>query len=223
MIARVHGIALAGLLGVASAAGAYATITTAQLGDSETKPELVASATIAKRSARLDAWEASLTRALATKPPKLPAVPRYERVSLVGAPAAAPLPATAVRRSAPASTPPARAHAAPRAQAASAAPLADEAQTRVSRTHTAPASARTDAEAAKPVEQEPAETTSPAPAPAPAPTAPLSQPVPAERSEHDIEQQCEALKRAAEGQGDQAKREAERQCEALKQAGEKED
>ena len=41
MIPRAHGLALSLLLGAASAAGAYALIGTAKLGDAQTKPEVV--------------------------------------------------------------------------------------------------------------------------------------------------------------------------------------
>ena len=104
MSARRHGIALALLLGTASVAGAYATITTASL-HSATKPEVVASAAIAKRQARLDAWEASLRRALASKPPQLPALPHYGHVAGVRSPSYRALPAPVAVRGTQKSTP----------------------------------------------------------------------------------------------------------------------
>ena len=65
MIPRTHGLILSLLLGAASAAGAYALIGTAKLTDAQTKPEVVSSRQIAKRARKLDAWEASLQKALA--------------------------------------------------------------------------------------------------------------------------------------------------------------
>ena len=231
MISRTHGVALATLLGAASVAGAYATITTAHLGDSETKPEVVASAAIAKRHARLDAWEASLRKALASRPPALPAVPRYARVELVGTPSYGALPAltttgVAAAAAAPAAAAPAR--AAPRAVPVS----HRQAPARTTRPRPAPRSTRSEADASEAVEKAPAETTpavpsTPAPAPAPETTpapapaaAPLAQPAPTRLTRAEAERQCETLKRAAEAQGEAAKREAERQCERLKDAAE---
>ena len=83
MISRAHGLVLSLLLGAASAAGAYAVIGTAKLGDAQTKPEVVSSRQIAMRARKLDAWEASLRKALAAKPPALPALNRYAAVTFV--------------------------------------------------------------------------------------------------------------------------------------------
>ena len=237
MIARTHGIALAALLGAASVAGAYATITTAKLGDSETKPEVVASAEIAKRRARLDEWETSLRKALAAKPPALPAIPRYVRAGLVSTPSYAGLPALSPpharrlrrRRDGRVTTgSPGRRrerHASPLARA-------PQAGRRRHPPRTAPATTRDEAATPEPVAQAPATSAAPetappppaaAPAPAPAPPShdrPAPQPAPTTLSKSEAEKQCEALKRAAEGQGEAAKKDAERRCEELKKAAE---
>jgi hypothetical protein len=237
MIARTHGIALAALLGAASVAGAYSTITTAKLGDSETKPEVVASAEIAKRRARLDEWEASLRKALATKPPALPAIPRYARAGLVSTPSYAGLPALSPTRTTTATTTTVAVAAArvsrPATRKTRVSP--SPARTRpvaTERLRTAPATTRDEAVTPEPVAQAPTTTAAPvaAPppptaAPAPAPvaattTVPAPQPAPTTLSKSDAEKQCEALKRAAEGQGEAAKKDAERRCEALKNAAE---
>ncbi len=227
MIARAHGIALAAFLGAASVAGAYATITTAHLGDSETKPEVVASTAIARRGARLDAWEASLRKALASRPPALPTVPRYARASLVSAPSYGALPALApAARTAQPAIPPAGAKVtAPRARSPRTVPVAAR-QVPVTRSRIAPTVPRDEMEVPEPVTKAPAETAPappslPTPVPASAPAAtPLTQPAPTKLSKSEAERQCEALKRAAEQQGEAAKKEAERQCEALKKAAE---
>ncbi len=236
MIGRPHGIALALLLGAASVTGAYATITTGHLGDSETKPEVVASAAIAKRHARLDAWEASLNKALAARPPKLPPVPRYARASLVSAPSFGPLPALTAAP-APAGAPARAEPAAPRTEAQPAGTAATRPKPgrgKAPRLQPAPTATRTDPGDSMPVAA-PATDATPAPAaaapaapPAAAPAAPVppaatppAQPAPLQLSKSEIERQCEALKQAAERQGDAAKREAERQCEALKNAAER--
>jgi hypothetical protein len=236
VIARTHGIALAALLGAASVAGAYATITTAKLGDSETKPEVVASAEIAKRRARLDEWEASLRKALATKPPALPAIPRYARAGLVSTPSYAGLPAlTPARTTTTAAAAPTRvSRPAPRTTRTSPSPARSR-PADTERRRTAPGTTRAKAATPEPVAQAPTTTAAPAeappppaaaPAPAPAPpatTAPTPQPATTTLSKRDAEKQCEALKRAAEGQGEAAKKDAERRCEELKKAAEGDD
>ncbi len=110
MISRAHGLVLSLLLGTASAAGAYAIVDTAHLGDAETKPELVSSRRIAARESKLDAWAASLEKTLKARPPELPALLRYPPVVFVSGPGAASLPTPisptrkTVQRAAPAST-----------------------------------------------------------------------------------------------------------------------
>lgn len=223
MSARRHGVALALLLGTASVAGAYATITTASL-HSATKPEVVASAAIAKRQARLDAWEASLRRALASKPPQLPALPHYGHAAGVRSPSYRALPAPVAVRGTQKSTPaPATVTAPPRTRAprpAKKRPVPSLRPTRTATPQTVPRTAI--APVPPPVAQEPAPavpTPSPAaPAPAPAVT-PLSQPATAAPPMNDAEQQCAALKQAAQGQGETARRAAERQCDALLHPG----
>ncbi len=71
MISRSHGLVLSLLLGAASAAGAYAVISTAKLGNAETKPEVMSSHLIAKRAHKLDSWEASLRKALKSQAPRV--------------------------------------------------------------------------------------------------------------------------------------------------------
>jgi hypothetical protein len=238
MIARTHGLALAALLGAASVAGAYSTITTAKLGESETKPEVVASAEIAKRRARLDEWEASLRKALAAKPPALPAIPRYARAGVVSTPSYAGLPALTVSHT---TTATAATTTTAKTRTAKATRRVSPPPTRTrpagtTRARTAPAETRSEVATTEPAAQAPAATTTeaplasplppaaaPAPAPAPAQpatTAPAPQSTPVTLSKSEAEKQCEALKRAAEGQGEAAKRDAERRCEALKKAAE---
>ncbi len=240
VIARPHGIALAALLGAASVAGAYATITTAKLGDSETKPEVVASAEIAKRRCppgrvggipakgpRGEAAEASRDPALRPcRPREHPVVRRTagtrhrthddndDHDDRDGTRASEPTDANDTRF-----------------------PLADTHQAgREGIRRTAPAATRDDPATPEPVAQAPATTTAApvtappppaaAPAPAPAPpttTAPAPQSAPTTLSKSEAEKQCEALKRAAEGQGEAAKKDAERRCEELKKAAEGDD
>ena len=95
VISRAHGLVLSLLLGAASAAGAYALIGTAKLGDAQTKPDVVSSRQIAARASKLDAWEASLRKALSTKPPALAPLNRYASVAVVSVPGYASIPAVA--------------------------------------------------------------------------------------------------------------------------------
>lgn len=105
MIGRTHGLLLSLLLGATVASGAYAALRTAQLRSAATKPQLATQAAIEKRSRKLDAWARSLDRALRTRPPKLPAVPRYGPVAVVPVPGAVVLPAAAPSAPAPAPAP----------------------------------------------------------------------------------------------------------------------
>jgi hypothetical protein len=81
------------LLGGAAALGAYAGIGRIDVGPS-VQAETVPAVQLAARSARLDAMEADLSKALAKKPPRLPKVPKYPKVKV---PAPAPAPASAPR------------------------------------------------------------------------------------------------------------------------------
>jgi hypothetical protein len=70
---RLNVIAIAGLLAVAAVLGTVAATRTVSLGASAAQ----ASATsVQARSKQLDAYETSLRRELARKPPALPAVPK---------------------------------------------------------------------------------------------------------------------------------------------------
>ena len=220
MISRTHGLILSLLLGAAAAAGAYAIIGTAQLGNAETKPEVVSSRQIAKRAHKLDSWEASLRKALKSKPPALAALNRYAAVTFVTGPGAASLPATV----APANRTVQKAQPATR-QVAEVQPKQVAAAAKATRPAEEP-------DIAAPVAEQEHATPAPAPAlvlAAPAPVteqkkeaakqvAPSSSPA----TGLTVEQQCRQLLLAAEGKGEQAKQDAERQCEALKQAAEKE-
>lgn len=202
MIGRTHGLTLSLLLGTASVAGAYAVMGTAHLGAAATKPEVATNRAIAKRAKQLDAWEASLQKSLASRPPALPAVPRYARVAIVGPSRPAALPAVAAAPSQPA------------ARSVRRPEPAGQARTR-----------RHEAEARDTARQKPVVVAAPPPVapPAAAAAAAAVAPVattPAPPKTLSLEQQCEALKRAAEGRGEAAKAQAEQQCEALKQTAE---
>ncbi len=90
---RTHATAIAVLLGVAGVAGTFAATRSADLGASSAQPTL-AERQIVQRSRKLDAFEASLRKSLAQRPPALPPVPRYTAsspapVSSAATPAAA--------------------------------------------------------------------------------------------------------------------------------------
>jgi hypothetical protein len=228
MISRAHGLIISLLLGVASAAAAYAVIGTAHLGDAETKPDVVSRREIARRSHKLDAWEASLRKALAARPPALPALNRYPAVTFVAAPGGASLPAPApvptrtTRSAEPAAAPAAKPTTKHVIGATAKAPSKHAASDRTPDEEDR--GERTPPVAATAPEHE-ASAPSPGPAavvvaaaPTPSTTTPSSSTPPATLS---AEQQCRQLLRAAEGKSEQVKQEAERQCEALKQAAEK--
>ncbi len=222
MIPRAHGLILSILIGAASAAGAYAMIGTAKLGEAQTKPDVVSSRQIAARASKLDAWEASLRKALATKPPALTPLNRYASVAVVSAPGHASIPAVAT--------------VGPRAAGGTRAP-AKKPRTARSRVKShvvsaaAPARGPDTREPDAPAVEAGPERSVPAPTPtfvaaaAPPPTSSgetkgtpsTTQAPPTSQS---VEKQCEALKQAAESKGEQAKKNAETQCEALKQAAE---
>jgi hypothetical protein len=224
LISRANGLVLSVLLGVASAAGSYAVITTGHLADAESKPELASSSQIAQRAHKLDDWEASLKKSLKARPPALPPLNHYAAMTFVAVPAAGSLPAPTaaplrtvqqaepVTRSVP--KPPRRVKNTSKKVAAAKPIPADESERESPVAVTSPAPGAP-APATAPPEAFAANVGAPAQAPAPAP-APAVVP-----STQSVEQQCRALLRAAEDKGEQAKREAEKQCEALKQAAEK--
>jgi hypothetical protein len=232
IISRSHGLVLSLALGAASATGAYAMISTAKLGNAETKPEVMSSRLIAKRAHKLDSWEASLRKALKSKPPALAPLNRYAAVTFVTGPGAAALsaPVAAPAKAQPAKQPARQVAevqpkpavvvataARPAAKPKVAAPVAVAEPEREDRAPTplvvaapvaAPASAA--AAAAPQEEQKKQDEEHEASAPSSTPPTTLS-----------VEQQCRLLLRAAEGKGERAKKDAEQQCEALKQAAEK--
>ncbi len=231
MISRAHGLVLSLVLGAAATTGAYAVVTTADLGAAETKPEAISSRQIAQRARKLDAWEASLRKALEARPPALPARNSYPAVVFISAPGAVALPSPApVQRSAaaqtvakapPAAKPPAAVSA--RVAPAQAKPVAKPVHEGTK--PEAPAPVVTPAPTATPPARQPAP--QPAPAPLVVAAVPTAQPPPAAAAPPppttlSVEQQCRQLLRAAENKSEQVKQDAERQCEALKQAAERE-
>jgi len=95
---RIHVGVIAGVIAFAAVLGTIAATHTVSLGAAG---RTTSDVTVAARAGQLDAYAASLRRALARKPPALPAVPRMP-VSRPTAPAAPPAPQTVVyRRAAP--------------------------------------------------------------------------------------------------------------------------
>ena len=91
---RANAFLIALLLGAAVVVGTVAALKTAELKSASAKPGASAR-TLARRNARLDRAEIALRRALARRPPKLPAVPHFAPVSpqvAAPAPSAAPAP-----------------------------------------------------------------------------------------------------------------------------------
>jgi hypothetical protein len=74
-MSRKHVFVVALLLAVGVVFGVVALARTTHVGAAARTPTTVSGADIARRSRALDGLEASLRRALAKKPPKLPAVP----------------------------------------------------------------------------------------------------------------------------------------------------
>ena len=95
-MARKHAFLIAIFLGLAAAIGAVAAINTARLGGPQAKAVSARSqsAQLQRRSRLLDSQAASLRRALAKRPPKLPKVPAF---STAGTPASTPTSAPAPR------------------------------------------------------------------------------------------------------------------------------
>jgi hypothetical protein len=227
MISRRHGLLLSLLLGAATAAGSYAMIATAGLGDSDTKPEVLSSRQIAKRAHKLDAWEASLIQALEAQPPALAPLNRYAAATFVSGPGAASMPAVATPLVRPKQqTRPASSRVVKARPNHTVAIEVSDREVADDENRQAPVAA------AEPIQTTPAPVV-PAPAAEPAATpvvverkedeeshtAPSSSPSPPQTL--SVEQQCKVLERAAEGRSEQVKKEAERQCEALKQAAER--
>ena len=83
------------LLALAASAGAYAVLSTAALRGQASKPQVASARALARRAQQLDAWAASLTKAARSRPPALPAVPRYAPVPTLAAAALGRLPSVA--------------------------------------------------------------------------------------------------------------------------------
>lgn len=84
---RANAFLIALLLGAAVVVGSVAALKTAELKSASAKPG-VSARTLARRNARLDRAEIALRKALARRPPKLPAVPHFAPVApQVAAPA----------------------------------------------------------------------------------------------------------------------------------------
>jgi hypothetical protein len=225
--ARSHALAVSLLLGVATATGAYAVVQTGNIGHASTKPEVATDAAIAARSRKLDAWQASLRKALAQRPPALPPLNRYAAVTGARSPVAmAPLPALsaapqkrAVTAVMTASNPRKQTHT-QRATDTTAPHRASprHADEDASELGAAPATA---APAPDPGQAAPVKSEQPTPPSQPAPPAPPASSPPTSTSLLSVEAQCRTLLQAAENKGEQAKRTAESQCEALKQAAER--
>ncbi len=99
---RSHAVVISLLLGVAIVAGGLAVLRTAGVGSSGQTAAAASDQLVAQRTAALDEYEASLRKALAEKPPKLPALTKASKP----APASVPTPKVVyVRAQAPASPP----------------------------------------------------------------------------------------------------------------------
>jgi hypothetical protein len=90
---RTHALILSLAAAVAAIAGVFALASTVSLSS---QARVSADAQVARRTAQLDRYEASLRKALAQKPPKLPAVPAADAQSAgaqpIGAQSAVPAP-----------------------------------------------------------------------------------------------------------------------------------
>jgi hypothetical protein len=98
---RKHTLIVALSLAFAAVVGTVALTSTVQLGKTSTKP--VAQSAIAKRTAQLDRFEASLRAQLRKHPPKVPKLPPAPApasapAASAAAPAAAPAPPSSVQR-----------------------------------------------------------------------------------------------------------------------------
>ncbi|MGD0274263.1 MAG: hypothetical protein ABSB96_11105 [Gaiellaceae bacterium] len=76
-MSKRHVVAAAVLIGIGAALGTYAVTRTSELGaSSRVSSKKAADATVTVRTRKLDALETSLRKALASKPPALPKVPK---------------------------------------------------------------------------------------------------------------------------------------------------
>ncbi len=99
---RRHAVVVSLLLGVAIVAGGLAVLRTAGVGSTGQTAAVASDQLVAQQKAALDTYEASLKKALAEKPPKLPALAKASKVT----PASVPAPKVVyVRAQAPASVP----------------------------------------------------------------------------------------------------------------------
>jgi hypothetical protein len=85
---RTRALILALAIGVAAVAGVFALGHTISLGS---QARATTDAQVAQRAARLDRYEASLRKALAQRPPKLPPLPAASAASAAPIPSAAPV------------------------------------------------------------------------------------------------------------------------------------
>ena len=76
-MAHKHALIVSLMLGLALAVGTIAAVRTTQAAHPAATAGHVSSASLAQRSKALDRVEASLNRALARRPPKLPRVPSF--------------------------------------------------------------------------------------------------------------------------------------------------
>jgi hypothetical protein len=221
---RAHGLVISLTLGAASTVAAYAVIVTGNVAEGTTKPEVATEQAIAARARKLDAWEASLRKALSSRPPAVPAKARYASVVLMSPPGSMALPT-------PVAVPPRP------ASEVVAVTVPHTALPPVS--HPKPARAsRPRAVAPTPPRREdddrdaggnlvPVQVAAPQPvqaaavAPAAIQSAPVAPPAPAPSAKTSAEQQCRTILQAAENQSEKVKQAAEAQCEALKQAAER--
>lgn len=226
MTSRVHGFAIALVLGLGSVTAAYAVIVTGNVADNATKPEIATNQAIAARAHKLDMWAASLDKTLASRPPALPARARYASVILVSPPGSMALPTPAAIPRPPTLTSVALT---PKKHAASVHTSPQPARRSDPKTAPgAPDGDRKDDDEEAPVlvaAPPPAEVAAPmktevAAPQAAAPSAPIPQPTTLS-AKQAAEQQCRIILRAAEGKSEKEKHAAENQCEALKQAAEK--
>lgn len=79
---RRHGLFIALMLGAAAAAGTFALARTTAVGAGSSPTVKVSDAAIARWSSQLDRNEAALGKALASRPPKLPKIPRADATPL---------------------------------------------------------------------------------------------------------------------------------------------
>jgi len=226
MTSRAHGLVISLTLGAAAAVAAYAVIVTGNLAEQTTKPEVATEQAIAARARKLDAWEASLHKALASRPPAVPAKARYASVVLMSPPGAMALPRPTAVPPRPASgtvsatvsrTVPKASHAKP-VRASRPRPVAPTSPRRADDGNEDGANLTPVQVVAPPTEQVAAA----APAAVAVQSAPVATPAPAPAPSAKTlaEQQCRTILRAAENQSEKVKQAAEAQCEALKQAAE---